>query len=264
MSRDNCSICSPCKNINLNYCDKCTASCCQENMKKHREIFYLNDNFSSNVNYAENELTDQAQKTKDNLSKDYNINIGYCTCCVSHCEVFLDSMKSKYNEMKNHENSLNNQMKQNETKFENEKIIISNNLIVKLRDINNSCEQKKREITNIKEKKNKDIIKNLTTQKQKKKNLENKKENIKNTNINEIVNDFINGEKPQMELEYQKKKNLIDDKNKISTVNLEYTDEEKNLENYYLSTICNIKNYSKKIPFFDDWMKAYDLNKYIN
>ena len=64
--------------------------------------------------------------------------------------------------------------------------------------------------------------------------------------------------------EYQNEKNIIDDKNKTATVNLEYTEEEKNLENYYLNTICNIKNYSKKIPFFDDWMKAYNLNNYIN
>ena len=45
--------------------------------------------------------------------------------------------------------------------------------------------------------------------------------------------------------------------------NLEYTEEEKDLENNYLSIINNIKNYSKKIPFFDNWIKVYNLNKYL-
>lgn len=67
-----------------------------------------------------------------------------------------------------------------------------------------------------------------------------------------------------IEYEYQYKKNIIDKKNQIRTANLEYTEEEKNLENYYLNTINNIKNYLKKIPFFDNWMKVYDLDKYIN
>ena len=264
MSREKCKACSPCNNRNYDYCDNCEASCCQENMKKHMEIFSLNDNFWINVNNAENELTTEAQKIKDKLSKIYNINISYCTSSISHCEDFLDYMKGKYNEMQNLEYSLNNQMCQNKTNFENEKRKISNNLRDKLIELNNSCQQQKREITNTKGKRIKDIEKNVTTKEQTKKILEEKKENIKSTNINEIVNDYINKEKPQMENEYQNEKNIIDDKNKTATVNLEYTEEEKNLENYYLNTICNIKNYSKKIPFFDDWMKAYNLNNYIN
>ena len=43
---------------------------------------------------------------------------------------------------------------------------------------------------------------------------------------------------------------------------MEYTEEEKQLENEYL-TIINIKNYSVQIPFFDNWINMYDLKKYI-
>ena len=67
-----------------------------------------------------------------------------------------------------------------------------------------------------------------------------------------------------MEYDYENQKNLIDKTNQIIVQNLEYTEEEKNLQGYYLNTINNIKNYSDKIPFFDNWIKAYNLNKYIN
>jgi len=263
MSRLNCKACSSCKRRNYLYCDDCDASCCRENMKKHAEIFCLYDNFDNNIYYAENELTKKVRKIQNNLYNN-DIYIDPTTFCVRHCEEFLDNMKNKYNALQNFEYSLNNQINQNKTNFEKEKNKIYFYYEIELKKLENSFEVKKAEIADTKGKRNKDIEKNITTKEETKKALEDKKENIKSTNINEIVNDYINREKPQMENEYQNQKNIIDDKNKIATANLEYTEEEKNLENYYLNTICNIKNYSKKIPFFDDWMKAYNLNNYIN
>lgn len=281
MSRENCKACSPCNRRNYPYCDNCDASCCQENMKEHAKIFCLYNNFYHNVNDAENELTTKVKKIQDNLKiiDNYlyhtfykiqdNLHYNYIYNCpttygVSDCEDFLNNMKKKYIVMQNLEYSLNNQINQNKTNFEEEKRKISFNYEIELRKLKDSFEEKKAEIADTKGKRNKDIEKNITTKEETKKELEDKKENIKSTNINEIVNDYINREKPQIENEYQNQKNIIDDKNKIEIVNLEYTEEEKNLENYYLNTICNIKNYSKKIPFFNDWMKAYNLNNYIN
>ena len=263
MSRENCKACSPCNRRNYPCCDNCDASCCQENMKKHEEIFWLCVKFYHNVDDAENELTTKATKISDNL-KIIDNYLYHTFYTVINCEDFLNNMKYKYNVMQNLEYSLNNQINQNKTNFEEEKRKISFNYEIELRKLKDSFEEKKAEIADTKGKRNKDIEKNITTKEETKKELENKKENIKSTNINEIVNDYINREKPQIENEYQNQKNIIDDKNKIEIVNLEYTEEEKNLENYYLNTICNIKNYSKKIPFFNDWMKAYNLNNYIN
>jgi len=268
MSKENCVACSPCKRRNKYYCDNCTAVCCQNNMKMHRELFLSFDNFSSNVNKAENELSEKAKESSDNLEKNYNIYIyvfSYCSSwCLNCCGNYLIQMKNKYNEMQNLKNSLNSQIEQDKTNFENEKRILSNDLHQKLRVLKNSYDKNKQEIRNTKEKKNNDIIANIISKRQKKKTLEKNKEDIKKVNINEIVNDFIKRKKPQIEYEYQSKKNLIDKKNQIRTANLEYTEEDKNLENYYLNIINNIKNYSKKIPFFDNWMKVYDLDKYIN
>ena len=198
MSREQCKACSPCNQRNYFYCDNCNASCCQENMKKHEEIFCLFDNFYRNVNDAEKELTTKAKNIKDNLSNNNIINISCCSCCVSHCEGFLDNMKNKYNVMQNLEYSLNNQISQNKTNFEKEKRKIYYYYEIELIKLKDSFEVKKAEIADTKGKRNKDIEKNITTKEETKKDLEDKKENIKSININEIVNDYINREKPQM------------------------------------------------------------------
>jgi len=81
--------------------------------------------------------------------------------------------------------------------------------------------------------------------------------------INEIANDYINEEQSKIEIEYENCKKSIDEQKKIIITNLEYTEEEKQLENEYLTIINNIKNYSVQIPFFDNWINMYDLKKYI-
>ena len=94
-------------------------------------------------------------------------------------------------------------------------------------------------------------------------NLTKEKDNIINIDINEIANDYINEEQPKIEIKYENCKKSIDEQNKIIITNLEYTEEEKQLENEYLTIINNIKNYSVQIPFFDNWINMYDLKKYI-
>ena len=94
-------------------------------------------------------------------------------------------------------------------------------------------------------------------------NLTKEKDNIINININEIANNYINEEQPKIENEYENSKMSIDEQNKIIILNLEYTEEEKQLENEYLTIINNIKNYSGQIPYFDNWINMYDLKKYI-
>ena len=73
-------------------------------------------------------------------------------------------------------------------------------------------------------------------------NLIKEKDNIINININEIANNYINEEQPKIENEYENSKMSIDEQNKIIILNLEYTEEEKQLENEYLTIINNIKN----------------------
>ena len=260
MSRVNCCSCSDCKGINKYYCDNCSASCCQENMKGHREIFYLGDQFPNKVYNAERELRSKAEQVKNNLSGNYNTYIYSCRCGIDHCENFLNEMRNKYNDMNSRKYSLDNQIYQNKRNFENNKINLSNDLSNKMRDINDTFEKEKRIISNEREKENGKI----NPLKEKTKYLEKEKEKIKSTNVDEIVNNFINGEKMKMENDYQNQKNHIDEENQFKNENLEYTEDEKNLENNYLNIINGIKKYSSKIPYFDNWIQVYNLKKYIN
>jgi len=259
MSRNQCASCSACKGINKTYCDKCSAFCCQENMRNHTEIFYLGDQFRIKVNDAENELKSKAEQVRVNLSNKYNIYIGQCTCCLEHCENFLNMMKSKYNEMNNLEYNLISQIEQNERDFKNNKLILSNEFNYKLKTIKDSFENEKKIIIDEKEKENEKInpINKL------KMNLEEEKEKIKKINVDEIVNNFISEEKMKIEHESQIQKNKIDEENQFKDEKLEYTEDEKNLENNYLNIINGIKKYSNKIPYFDNWLEVYKLKKYI-
>ena len=173
-------------------------------------------------------------------------------------------MKNVYYELDNKKNEFNKQINQNKTKFENEKTNLRNDYEQKLKNISDIFDKEKISIQNeIKKDNNKkeETIKNLDNSK---KILEEEKVNILQRNVDKIVVDYITGEKSKIENDYQNEKKLIDEKNQLVKQNLEYTEKEKALESDYLSTINNIKNYSKKIPFFDNWIKVYNLNKYLN
>jgi hypothetical protein len=168
-------------------------------------------------------------------------------------------MKSKYKEMNNLEYNLKSQIEQNERVFQDNKITLCNEFNYKLQTIKDSIENEKKIIIYEKEKENEKInpINKL------KMNLEEEKEKIKKINVDEIVNNFISEEKMKIEHESQIQKNKIDEENQFMDEKLEYTEDEKNLENNYLNIINGIKKYSNKIPYFDNWLEVYKLKKYI-
>ena len=263
MSRENCICCHACKSMNKLYCDKCDDYCCEENMKSHQEIFYLGDQFERKVKYAENELCTKSNQIRKSIIETCNINISRNNYSLNDCENFFNSMQKVYNELDYQKNEFDKKIAQNKIKLEKEKINLRNDYEQKIKDISDTFEKEKKsiqiEIANDNTKKE-EKIKNLDNSK---KILEEKKVNILQRNADKIVVDYITSEKSKIENDYQNEKKLIDEKNQMVVNNLEYTEEEKDLENNYLSIINNIKNYSKKIPFFDNWIKVYNLNKYL-
>jgi hypothetical protein len=99
MSRENCSFCNACKNINKPYCDKCNAYCCVENMKNHQKIFYLGDQFETKVKYAENELCTKSNEVRKNIDEKCNINISRNSSSLYDCENFFNSMENTFKEL---------------------------------------------------------------------------------------------------------------------------------------------------------------------
>lgn len=264
MSRENCSCCYACKNINKIYCDKCDDYCCEENIKSHQEIFYLGDQFERKVRYAENELCTKSNQIRKNITETCNINISRNNYSLNDCENFFNMMNNIYNELDNKKNEINKKINQNKTKFENEKINLRNDYEEKLKNMSDIFNKEKINIQNEINNDNTKKEEKIKILEKSKKILEEEKENILKRNVDKVVVGYITGEKSKIENNYQNEKKLIDEKNMLVKQNLEYTEEEKALESDYLSIINNIKNYSKKIPFFDSWIKVYNLNKYLN
>jgi len=262
MSRDHCASCSACKGITKYYCDNCVASCCQDNMKNHREIFKLGDQFTSKVKNAENELSSKAKNVYNNLSSNYNTYISGCTFDLSHCENFADQMTKTYNRMNSRINDLNARIYEKKRQYEYEEQNLRNIYREKLEEINYRFNIRKSNIDSANEEQKK-IKEKCGVLKDSINDLKNKKESIVNQNVDEIANNLINEDKKNLEQNYENNVKIIDENNKVILSNFEYTEEEKNLENGYINTINNIKKYSDKIPNFDNWIKIYNLNKYI-
>jgi hypothetical protein len=99
----------------------------------------------------------------------------------------------------------------------------------------------------------KEIINNLSNEKDK-----------NNINIDEIIKDYINEEKIKLEKEFNDNKNNIDINYIYNEKELKYSQEELEKKNNYLNEIRRIKFYSDKIPNYENWIKAFKLNKYFN
>lgn len=243
-------------------CDNCTRECSINDLKNHNEIFYLASQFPNKVFSAEGQLLSKASEVKNNLLTNYQISINSKICCLSHCENFLDEIRNKCDDFRNKNSELSIKTEEKKKLFEQEKKDILNtynNEINSLKNIN----EKQQSLLNSETEKEKLKRKEIDSLIESINNLTKEKDNITNININEIANDYINEEQPKIEIEYENRKKCIDEQNKIIITNLEYTEEEKQLENEYLTIINNIKNYSDQIPYFDNWINMYDLKKYI-
>lgn len=258
MSKDVCMSCSSCGGK----CDQCTRECCIENMKIHNEMFYLASQFQNKVYSAEGELLSKANEVKNNLLKK-EISLNGATCCLFHCEELL-------NEMQNRQNDLDSKSKELAFKIEEKKKLFEleeKNIIEKYDEKINCLKklnEKEQSLVDAEMEKEKLKLKEMETLTESINDLTKEKQNIINISMNEIANNYINEEQPKIETEFENAKKSIDEKNKVIIPNLEYSEEEKKLENDYLNTINNVKNYSNKIPYFDNWITMYDLKKFIN
>ena len=259
MSRYNCASCAPCKGIGKKYCDHCSASCCQNNMKNHEELFYIADDFMYKVNLALSDLTSKSYSVKNNLTN-YCVYLSYYGGGINECENFLHSMKNKYYNLQDYNSRLANDIGNENNEFNRNCDRLSNQHQIDMKRISNDYSYEMAKIDNsmAAENKNKEQINSLKENKQK---LEKEKSKI---NMDEIINKFVEEEKKKEESEFILNKNNIDKENEVEDKKLEYTQEEINLKNSYLEDIKKIKNYSGKIPYFENWMNMYQLNKYIN
>ena len=257
MSRYNCAFCSPCKDLGLNYCDKCTASCCLENITNHNEIFEYGDRFKNIINNAQNDLYNKSSSISNYLSNNCDIDINLHCNSIDCNEDFLMKMKKKKNEIKNQINYLENQIKKVNENHNMKIKQLNMDHVEKIKICDASFENEKSKY------KNEDDDRELKEKKEEKKQLENYNK-IHNQNKNEIINNFMNEQQSIAEQDFSNKKNQIEQKYKYEKVKLEYTEKEIKMKNDYLNEIQNLKLYSDKIPNFFNIIAGFGLNKFIN
>ena len=258
MSKEVCMSCQACRGR----CDQCSLDCCIKNMNNHNEIFYLASQFPNKVYSAEGVLQTEANEIKNDL-KQKQIYLNGNTCCLSHCEDLLNEIQNKCCDFSNKNKELTFKIEDKKNYFIQEEKNLIDEYNEKTKCLK-SFYEKEKSWYDAEIEKEKLKTKELDILKESINDLNKERENIINTNMNEIANDYINAEQPKIEIEFENGKKSIDENNKIIMPNLEYTEEEKKLENDYLNTINNIKNYSNKIPYFDNWITMYDLKKFIN
>lgn len=260
MSRYNCASCRPCKDRKYSYCDYCTASCCQDMKRDHNELYCLGDTFQYKVGEALSDLKSKCYSVINNLTN-YSVYLGfYDAGGIYDCENFLNSMRNRYNDLCSQNSRLTNDIENENNEFYRNCNSLSNQHQIDMKRISNNYSYEMAKINNSRatENKNKAQIDSL---KENKKELEKEKSK---KNMDEIINKFVEEEKKKEESEFILNKNNIDKENEVEDKKFEYTQEEINLKNSYLDDIKKIKNYSAKIPYFENWMNMYQLNKYIN
>lgn len=258
MSKEVCISCQACGGK----CDQCKLDCCIKNMNNHYELFNLASQFQNKVYGAEGQLLTLANDIKNELLK-RQISLNGYTCCLSHCEELLNEIQNKCDDFSSKNEELSFKIEEKKKSFEQEKKNIIETYEQKINCLKIFYEKEKL-LYDTEIEKEKFKVKEIDTLKESINDLTKERENIININMNEIANEYINEEQPKIEIEFENGKKSINETNNIITPKLEYTEEEKKLENDYLNIINNVKNYSDKIPYFDNLITMYDLKKFIN
>lgn len=258
MSRNSCRACSPCLNRNYKCCDKCDAKCCIDNIQNHKEMFRLGDLFQNKVKYAFQNLYDKCISVYNNLNN-HNIYIFYDqNNSIESSENYLNSIKNEKNKIEKNRKDLEDNILTEEKEYEIKKQKITYEHDLNLQNIENEYNEKNKKYEKFEEK-----IKEINLKQEKKHDLENIRDNIgKDKNI--IIDNFTNEQKENFEKQLNEEKNKIEESYVFKEIKFEYSQKDIEQKNEYIEEIKKIKEYSNKIPNYDNWMMIYGLNKIIS
>ena len=256
MSFDDCYSCNLCSGK----CDKCI-SVCSNNARNHEEIYQLKEVFYNLVENSSQILYDKCIEIKNKLFYDYGITIE-----ISDIYDKLEKSKDFLRKMVTIKEKIQNELHQLKNEIEiNKKEQLDEINKLNEKHINNkkSIEEKfnkEKENYKINELKFEETI---NSRKQIINDLIKEKDNIF-INIEEIVKSFVDEERKKVENEYNDNKIELDKKYSYIEKEFKYNQEELEQKNKYLNDIRKIKSYSEKIPNYENWINAFNLNKYIN
>ena len=241
-----CHSCKDCKRLGKEWCDRCDASCCINNMNEHKKLFELVNDFPNKVNNALEYAKEKVNSLDDDLrSKD--IYVSY----TSDIYQYLENMKEEKSNIQNECSNWNTNeiRKEYEEKFlrlgywhEEEVVKIRDDFQVRRRELEREMENKKYYHNQ-----------NMNSKRNERNTLENRLNQIKRENPSKKereLNSFKEGLRRDKENNFNQQKNNIDREPKYQKIEkkLEYSEEEKKTMEQYLNEINKIYDYSKVIP----------------
>ena len=256
MSFYDCNSCRACGGK----CDRCTLPVCLNNMESHKEIYKLTNEFDNKFHQALQNLYDRCLEIGNNLLNNYGINIDTSSIYDTIlCEDFLLKIRNKQEESHNYINKLKQEI-ENIKKEKTEKINNLNKLHLQHKnEIDKKFEEEENKYKIVDSKYNEAI--------NSKKEMINKLVNERDSifiDIDKLVKDFITDERKNLEKEFDVNKSEVDKKNMWIEKEFKYSKEEETKKEEYLEQIKKLKSYSDKIPNYENWILAFNLNKYIN
>ena len=242
-----CYHCSGCGTYRA--CDDCSASCCQNNMNNHRELRKYEERFGDEVNACPKKILDKLINIIDDLRRNHNIRIYY-----NEENSYIDTARniiSAFESRKYYLIKQINSIKQNDyvQKIKKDIKSLEDRHRVNMQKIRDDFEIKASKFNKVSyemERLNRDI-----NAKRKQIGIL-KSEKDKLTNRKNSKQKFMQEQESIMENKFRREKEEIDSEyyniDNISYPIKEYTQEEKDLKNFYLQKIRNIRYYP--IPEF--------------
>ena len=243
-SRTDCYNCPVCRNGN---CDDCSHTKCIECMNSHRNLRGLESEFTDKVNYSKSFIKNECIKEINFLNNSFHTNICY-EDNGDELEIsrhILDRMKDKIREIQNEIQNIINSL--NQKLYDKE-------------EFKELLEKHKKEMENIE----RDFIKKSEEIKKKYSEEINEKIEKKNQLFNEKKK---LKEENKFENEFIKKKEEINSKYSDLQTDIiltkEYSEMEKKEKNDLVNVIRQIKNYSKIIPNFENFIAFNGITNYL-
>ena len=225
------------------------------------DLYNLNDNLRTHLDYAINELCNKSQEILNNLNNYHHIFIKYKSdfSNIDDCEGFLEKLKEKKKEANVTKNDIekkilktmeNDEEEKNKLKseYEKQKAELDEEVIEGTKDSENlACIEE-------------DKYKNKFEEKE---ILVEKLNDIGQDDQESIIENYEKEEFSKADSEYKNSIEEINKKYVVKEEKLEYTNEEIELKNKYFEEIKKIKSYSDN-PFYYNFVTSFGLDKYLN
>ena len=241
-----CYHCSGCGTYRA--CDDCSATCCQNNMSDHRELRRYEDRFADEVNACPKKILNQDIRIYYDEENSYIDTARNIIRALESRKYYLIGQINSIRQ-DDYVQRIKQDIKSLKNKHEEKMKKIRNDFEIKASKFDYESYTMVRLNREIKDKK--DQISILRDEKYELQNRKNSKEK------------FMEEQKSIMENKFRREKDEIDSKyyyiDSIPYPTKEYTQEEKNLKNFYLQKIRNIKNY----PIPESLIKGLELINYL-